>query len=423
MSRTAPPRLLALTLLLVACSTRAARPPAEPRPGDPDVKHTVRVALTVPDPALSATRDFSWLEADGRTLIAIGRAGDQWRLQRETPGARIRAIHPNGLPTAWQRTLVLRSDEGFVTVNGKRYRGDLVVLPIDTGFVVVNHVEMENYLRGVVPVEMGRRTRQEAAALEAQAIASRSYAYVRVTAEGGVGGQRAFDVRASTADQVYGGVDAEYDLADAAVADTRGLVLRHDRRIADAPYSSTCGGTTAERDEVWRGSGAPYLRRVSDRIGDTDRHYCDAAPRFRWTRTLSRSQLDSALGQYLRQYTSVPEGGPGAARRIAVESRTPSGRVGILAIHTDRGNFALQGNHIRYVMRDAGGEILPSTYFSVEPEIAGDGRVARVTFRGRGNGHGIGMCQWGAIGRARAGQSFRTILGTYYPGTSVGPVQ
>ena len=83
-------------------------------------------------------------------------------------------------------------------------------------------------------------------------------------------------------------------------------------------------------------------------------------------------------------------------------------------------------DEIRYVLRPPGGEMLNSTYFSVEPlarDSGAEGRIARVTLRGRGYGHGVGMCQWGAIGRARAGQSFRTILGTYYTGTTIGAVR
>lgn len=92
-------------------------------------------------------------------------------------------------------------------------------------------------------------------------------------------------------------------------------------------------------------------------------------------------------------------------------------------VETDRGSFALRGNDIRFVMRTAGGAILNSTYFSVAAKHADGGLAGGVVFRGRGYGHGIGMCQWGAIGRARAGQSFRTILATYYPGTSLGLLQ
>src|SRR6185503_15032006 len=100
---------------------------------------------------------------------------------------------------------------------------------------------------------------------------------------------------------------------------------------------------------------------------------CDAAPRFRWTRTLAASELNAALDLYLRTYTSVPANGPGEARAVGVSGRTPSGRVAVLDVETDRGVFPLRGNDMRYVMRPPGGEILFSTYFSVEPEYR-DGR-------------------------------------------------
>ena len=123
----------------------------------------------------------------------------------------------------------------------------------------------------------------------------------------------------------------------------------------------------------------------------------------------------------MANYTSVPNRTPGIARALAVSSHTRSGRVGTLLISTDRGNFTLRGNDIRYVLRPPGGEILNSTNFMIESISGADGSLARVNIRGTGNGHGVGMCQWGAIGRARAGQDFRTILRTYYPGTTVGP--
>jgi stage II sporulation protein D len=97
--------------------------------------------------------------------------------------------------------------------------------------------------------------------------------------------------------------------------------------------------------------------------------------------------------------------------------------VGHLAIITDLGRYELRGNDVRYVLRVSGGEILNSTYFTVETETRRDGSLARLIVRGNGYGHGIGMCQWGAIGRARAGQTARAILAAYYPGTTVGPIQ
>jgi len=176
--------------------------------------------------------------------------------------------------------------------------------------------------------------------------------------------------------------------------------------------------------EVWyRSRDEPYLRRVSDRIGDSDRFYCDPSPRFRWSKTLERGVLASALERYLAQYVSVPGGRVGAPRGVEVDSKTPSGRVAALAVRTDRGRFLVRGNDVRFVMRIPNGEILNSTYFSVRTERDAGGRLARATFEGGGYGHGIGMCQWGAIGRARAGHDFRSILSTYYPGTALGSVE
>ena len=405
----------------LACSTRASRLPAPgPEPGRVDAGRTIRVALIVPQPRISGTREFSWFQPDGRSLIARARRGEEWRVEAGGLGGRqVRALRPDGVPTAWNNLLIARPQEstGFVAVNGKRYRGQLVVSAPDGGLNVVNHVGIEDYLRGVVATEMGKRPRGDSAALMAQAVASRSFAYLRLASRG------EFDVRSSVLDQVYGGVDVENAEASAAVDATRGLMLRHQGRVADALYHSTCGGSTAESPEVWRTAGMAYLQRVSDRIGETNRYYCDAAPRFRWTRTLSATQLTDGVAQYLKAYAAVPSGGPGTVRHVAIQGKTKSGRVAELEIETERGAYAVRGDDIRYVMRAPGGEMLSSTYFSVEPEYSSGGVLEKVTFRGQGYGHGVGMCQWGAIGRARAGQSFRQILATYYPGTSVGPIQ
>ena len=90
-------------------------------------------------------------------------------------------------------------------------------------------------------------------------------------------------------------------------------------------------------------------------------------------------------------------------------------------MQTESGSYTLRGNDIRFVLRDPKGAILNSTYFTFTKDTGG-GEVTNLTVNGRGYGHGIGMCQWGAIGRARAGQNYRTILETYYPGTTIGRI-
>ncbi len=121
----------------------------------------------------------------------------------------------------------------------------------------------------------------------------------------------------------------------------------------------------------------------------------------------TRATLNAAIAQYLAAYVNVAGKKPGVVEAVSIASHTPSGRVGTLTVTTDRGNFVLRGNDIRFVLRKPGGEILESTYFSVATAPAPDGSLARLTLHGMGYGHGVGMCQWGAIGRARAGQDFR----------------
>jgi stage II sporulation protein D len=207
------------------------------------------------------------------------------------------------------------------------------------------------------------------------------------------------------------------------VESTAGLVLKYEGRIVNAPFHSTCGGSTAEAPEAWPVRGEPFLRRVSDRIPGTERFYCDISPRFRWTRELTGDRLDAAVGRYLRHYASVPSRGPGSVRAVAVASRTASGRAEAVEITTSRGGrYTLRGNDARFVLRGMSGAILNSSWFDVETAEDASGGLSRLVLRGAGYGHGVGMCQWGAIGRARAGQDFRTILSAYFPGTVVEPV-
>jgi stage II sporulation protein D (peptidoglycan lytic transglycosylase) len=418
----------ALLLAVVACARVAStRPPVAagssggevgaPRGRNPrsagEARIRVLLASTAAATRISSAESFVFVDGRDQHVLAHAPANQQWRVERD--GARVRAVRPDGVPTIWvSGTLIARSEHGVPLAVGRRpYRGELRLSSGDSGIVVVNALAIDEYLRGVVPLEMGSRVAAESAAVQAQAVAARSYAFIRLAPDGA----RPYDVTSGVLDQAYGGVAAERPIATDAIASTRGLVLMYGGRAVNAPYHSACGGSTAAASEVWRSPDEAYLQSVSDRIPGTDRYYCDRSPRFNWTRVIEGATLEAALARYLATYTAVPGRAPGAARDVAISARTRSGRVGMLTITTARGNFLLRGNDIRFVLRPPGGEILNSTYFSVETTAAGDGTLARLTIRGAGNGHGVGMCQWGAIGRARAGQDFRTILRTYYPGT------
>jgi stage II sporulation protein D len=304
----------------------------------------------------------------------------------------------------------------FVVWGEKRYRGELVITATDSGLLVVNQLPMDDYLRGVVPLEIGNRTAAEFAAVQAQAVAARTYAYKHLT------DARAFDMYSTVQDQVYGGVDAEKPQADTAIMTTGDVVVLYNGQPITTPYHSTCGGSTAAVSEVWYNqSDQPYLRPVSDRIPGSDHFYCDPSPRFSWTQSFDGPGLRAVMEKYLAAYTNAPKAGAGRIIDIKEQGRTPSGRIAALTVQTDSGSYTLRGNDIRFVLRDPKGTILNSTFFSFTRETSG-GEVSTLTVNGRGYGHGIGMCQWGAIGRARAGQNYRTILETYYPGTTVGRI-
>jgi stage II sporulation protein D len=353
------------------------------------------------------------VDAAGESTLLRG--GESWIVERDGGRLRIASSDGRSMPPRPAPLVARPEGEGsFVIVDGKRYRGEAMVAPRDSGLAVVNRLPVEWYLRGVVPLEIGRRAREERAAVEAQAVAARSFTYSRLRDT-----LAPYDLRASTLDQVYGGVDAELPLADDAVSSTRGMVLTYGGRVVVAPYSSSCGGRTAAASEVWRSPDEPYLLSVSDTIPGTTRTYCDPAPIGAWTRTYEGAELDRVLSRYLAAYAVVPSAGAGAVRRVEVDGRTPSGRVRAVVVSTTRGRYTLRGNDVRFVLRSPSGEILPSTYFSLDAVAGSDGRLSRLELHGRGNGHGVGMCQWGAIGRARAGHDFRAILQTYYPGTSV----
>ena len=411
---------------LLACSAATLNRPATASGPPPTAREDrlVRIALatSAPRARLSATGGWRLYERGGTSVLVTAGDRDEWTVERE--GRQLRAVRDGGARTPLrQGPFVARPEDerSQITVGGRRYRGDIIVTVGDSGLLIVNQLPVESYLRGVVPLEIGDRVTGEEAAVAAQAVAARSYTYARLAALG-PSPARAWDLLSSVSDQVYGGADAEKPIADLAISMTGNLVLRYAGRIVNAVYHSTCGGSTAEAPELWQTAGEPYLQRVSDRIPGTDRYYCDISPRFAWTRTLDARTLASGLEAYLRSYATVT-GAIGTVRTVEVESRTPSGRVGTLAIATNRGRHIVRANSLRYVLRPAGGEILNSTYVTLEPTRAHDGTLTRLVMTGNGYGHGVGMCQWGAIGRSRAGQDFRTILQTYYPGTTVEPIQ
>jgi stage II sporulation protein D len=298
-----------------------------------------------------------------------------------------------------------------VRINGRTYRGSLDLLRDSMGITAVNRVGLESYLPGVVSAEMGRRSPSEVEALRAQAVVSRTYAMRNL----GKSKARGFDLTASVDDQVYGGLSVETEEGRAAVAETRGRILTYEGRPIEAFFYSTCGGRTAAGTEVFRGVAQPYLRSIPDEAPN-GRVYCSISPRYHWREDWSGEALRATLERNLPPATGISSDQIRQVVGLHITRRTGSGRVDQLALGLGDREVRVDGPAIRRVLRPMTGGILRSTAFTLVAD--GDGKlVTHLSVDGMGSGHGVGFCQWGAVGRARAGQGFPEILAAYFPGT------
>jgi len=298
-----------------------------------------------------------------------------------------------------------RGKGNFLKVGAKRYRGLIKVLPSGKNAQVVNVVYLEDYLRGVVPPEIGERTPAEVEAVKAQAVAARTYALAHL----GQYADQQYDIKSSIIDQLYDGYEIEEKLVNKAIDDTEGKVLFYQDGFVNAYYHSTCGGMTDNIDHVWDRIETPYLKAVSDSGA------CSWSKYYTWKEFFTESQLRGRIELFL----SSDRGRDFKINRIkdiTILERTPGGRVGELIVKTDKDVLSFKKDRIRWVIGRTSNPdlILPSDRFTVDIDRDGAGYVSGVTFVGRGYGHGVGMCQCGAIGLARIGWSYDSILGHYY---------
>ena len=302
----------------------------------------------------------------------------------------------------------------------------LIVPTADGGFSVAREVKLEDYLRDVVPAEMPSTFHPQA--LRAQAVIARTYALTKLGRHAAEGADLCADVHC----QVCGPEYNRTKETDQAIRDTRGLVLLAGDKLVDAYYSSTCGGVTDDAGLLWGPEysrsylvGAPDMPRgrvpaemtVGNILASTDA-YCKDSKWSRWTKQFTAAEVNALVVRNLPLVTGDPTVQIRAVTNLAVEERTSNGRVASLRVTGDGASVLVFGDQARWLFGSGapGPDGLWSALFELTVTRDAAGVIAAYTFRGAGRGHGIGMCQWGADGRARAGQSFRDILRAYYTG-------
>jgi stage II sporulation protein D len=256
------------------------------------------------------------------------------------------------------------------------------------GFLVINRVDLEEYVKGVVPAEVSSTWHPEM--LKAQAVAARTYALYQQM----LSATREYDVAATVQDQVYRGKQGIDAGILRAVEETRGLVITYQDAPIYAAFSSTAAGLTEDAMNVWS-KDYPYLKGV-------ECPFDLMSPYYQWKSSFKIDTLEQSLRQ---QGFTV-----GSISTMTPLSFSRGGRVATLRILHSGGELVLRGEELR---KAVGYTIIPSTQFAIE-SIGRD-----VVLSGFGAGHAVGMCQWGAKELAELGYPFTTILRYYYPGTEL----
>jgi stage II sporulation protein D len=288
--------------------------------------------------------------------------------------------------------IVAQESGSFIRINGRRYRDNILVNTSGGKCTVINELGLEDYLNGILPSEVNAAWSPET--LKAQAVISRTYVLRNLRKHEKDG----FDVCTETHCQVYGGVEAEDPRTNSAVAASRSEVLVYKGELAQSLFHASCGGHTENPNCVWTwDSAAPeYLKGVKDK-------FCAESPHNYWKNTVTAETIKSRLA---RSGYNV-----GTIKKIKTSGRDNSGRPEKLKITSSEGTLVINPSKFRMAIDPW---IIKSAFIT---SISRQGKA--FVFEGKGWGHGVGLCQWGAKVMGDKGYDYKQILELYYPGTDV----
>jgi len=288
-----------------------------------------------------------------------------------------------------ERVFIRAKDKNEIIINGRKFRGDICFLRKgDADLLVVNYIDLEDYIQGILYHEASHYWPMEA--LKAQAIVCRTYALNQAS----VNKLNDFDLTSDIYSQVYGGKTSERFRTNRAVRQTKGEALTYSGNIFPSYYHATCGGHTEDASLLWDIDIAPLKGVVCP--------FCKDSPHFSWHAVLGKDDIKNALikGKY-----NLKE-----IKNIAVLDRDNSARIINLIVTTDKEDLKVPAKDFRNLI---GPNLIRSTNFTVN--ILDDDAV----FEGFGWGHGVGMCQWGAYFMAKQGYKYQDILKYYYPDADI----
>jgi stage II sporulation protein D len=338
----------------------------------------------------------------------------QQRVRIAVSGQQISVSEDGGVTLAGSASGVLLyavDERSRIRINGDPYYGSFIFGFENGNLRLINRLNLEQYLKGVLTPELGERKPHEFEAVKAQAVASRTYAIAHLGQYSG----KSYDLRADVSDQIYVGDSWQRDWVDRAVDATTGEVLLYDHGLIEAYYHSTCGGQTEAIEDVWGAAPRPYLVAVDDDTSCNWSKYSD------WEEVFDEATLVANLRAYRKSAGVTPVPDFTRVLDIRLEGQTPGQRYRRMVVVTPDGEWPIAADQIRWALGrpTRPGTILPSSRFVLELTRNDAGAITRAVAQGTGYGHGVGMCQCGMIGRARAGEEYRSILQHYYTGARI----
>ncbi|OGX06805.1 MAG: hypothetical protein A3G87_06990 [Omnitrophica bacterium RIFCSPLOWO2_12_FULL_50_11] len=357
-----------------------------PLPQAEELTRAVHVAIFVGRPSVSIRvgDPFEIRATADQRLIFQGKGPFEASIQAQAQGIQVNS------ETYEVDSFILSTKGESIQVGTKSYRGQIRIAKTpQNALTVVNEVDLEEYVKGVLPVEASADWPMES--LKAHAVVSRTFAVFKMIEKK----SEPFALRDTVLSQMYGGSLVHQQATDQAVEATRGEVLTFKGQIFPAYFHAACGGRTADADLIWPVEPHPTLK---GRLC----HFCQGTKHYQWTLEIPLAGVEEVM-----QKNGYPAKN---LKHLSFLDRDASGRVRTVTLEYARSEVNIPAGDFRTFL---GYDRLRSLKADVEIENG------RAKFRGFGWGHGVGFCQWGARGQAELGKSYQEILQFYFPASDL----
>lgn len=291
------------------------------------------------------------------------------------------------------KLFIKTGESATAIINGRPFKGNIILIKKNNaGVLVVNLIDLEDYLKGILYHEASHYWPMEA--LKAQAIASRTYAVYQMQENK----RKDYDVTCDIYSQVYGGFASERYRTNEAVRATNSKILTYQNRVFPAYFHAACGGHTEDASILWNIDISP--------LKGVNCNFCKDSPHFNWHYVLTLEEIYEKLIDAGYKITPI--------KGIFIDGKDTSGRITNLTIIGSKNNIKISAKDFRNII---GPNIIRSANFNVNV-VDHD-----LVLEGFGWGHGVGLCQWGAYFMAKQGSTFEQILKYYYPESDVDTIR